>query len=307
MQRWKRKMLNTGVSLSIVGGGALIAAGAAAAHDATDSSTPEGPAHHGPFHHAVQGVVATVGTDSFAITTHKGTTKTINTTATTTFAESGTPVAPTGVSVGETVTVSLDPTNATPTAVRVTVLLSRASGKVTAVGGTSITLEGPRDSGRDVVISSGTLYFNGAAAATGVTVGEFVTAFGTRDTSTPTDLDAMFVDIFPTAVHPGGAPGVTPPLPTPGAPRHDDNDAREHAPTTTTTVTGSTVTTPPPASGRGGPGPSGDDNQNGVGDNDHDNDGPGDIDAPGDNDGHGDNGGGSSGGGNGSGGHGGRG
>ena len=298
MQHWKRTILHTGASLSIVGGGALIAAGAASAHDATDSSTPGGPAHHG--HYAVQGVVATVGTDSFAITTHKGTTKTIDTTSTTTFGETGTPVAPTGVTVGETVAVTLDPTDATPTAVHVTVLLGRASGKVIAVSSTSITLAGPRDSTREVVLSPGTTFFTGKTAATGVTVGEFVTAFGTRDTSTPTDLDALFVDIFPNAVHPAGNPAVTPTLPDPVGPRHDDNDAREHA-STTTTAPGSTLPTPPAGnSGRGGPGPS--DDQNGAGDNDS----PGDIDGPGDDHGH-DNGGGDSGGGSGSGGHGGRG
>lgn len=300
MQRWKRKILHTGVSLSIVGGGALVAAGAASAHDATESFSPEGPAHHG--HHAVQGVVGTVGTDSFTITTHKGTTKTIDTTSTTTFGETGTPVAPTGVTVGETVAVTLDPTDATPTAVHVTVLLGRASGKVTAVSSTSITLAGPRDSSRVVVLAPGTMFFTGRTAAIGVTVGEFVTAFGTRDTSTPTDLDALFVDIFPNAVHPGGNPAVLPTLPNPVAPRHDDNDPR--GTTTTTTTTGGTLpATPAGNSGRGGPGPSGDENQNGAGDND----GPGDIDGPGDDHGHDANGDGDSGGGSGSSGHGGRG
>ena len=203
MQRWKRTMLHTGVSLSIAGGGALLAAGAASAHDATISSTPGGPGHHGPSHHAAQGVVATVGADTFAITTHRGTTTTIDTTSSTTFGETGTPVAPTGVTVGETVAVVLDPTAVTPTAVHVTVVLGRASGKVTAVSSTSITLAGPRDAGRTVVLSPSTMFFSGQTATTGVTVGEFVTAFGTRDAGTPTDLEALFVDIFPAAVHSG--------------------------------------------------------------------------------------------------------
>ncbi len=293
MQHWKRTILNTGVSLSIVGGGALLAAGAAGAHEATDSSAPQGAAHHG--HHTVQGVVATVGTDSFAITTHKGTTKTIDTTSTTMFRETGTPVAPTGVTVGENVVVTLDPTDATPTAVRVTVLLGRASGKVTAVSATSITLAGSRDGTGEVIISPSTTFITGTTSATGVTVGEFVTAFGTRDTGTPTALDALFVDIFPTAVHPDGNPVVAPTLPNPVGPRHDD--ASEHASTTTTAVGGILPTTPVGTSSRGGPGPSGDDNQNGAADNE----------GQGDNDAHGDNGGGGSGGGNGSSGHGGRG
>jgi uncharacterized membrane protein YgcG len=296
MQRWKRMILHTGVSLSIAGGGALIAAEAAGAHDATDTSTPGGPALHGPFHHAVQGVVATVGTDTFTVTTHKGTTTTIDTTSTTTFGETGTPIAPTGVTVGETVAVTLDPTATTPTAVHVTVLLDRVSGKVTAVSSTSITLAGPRDAGREIVLSPSTMFFTGQTGTTGVTVGEFATAFGTRDTSTPTDLDALFVDIFPTAVHP--VP-VTPTLPNPVGPHHDGVPVP--ASTTTTSAASGTQPTPPVGtSGRGGPGPSGG-THNDVGDNDV----PGDNDPQGDIDGHsGNSGGGSSDGGNGSSGHG---
>jgi eukaryotic-like serine/threonine-protein kinase len=304
MQRWKRTILHTGVSLSIAGGGALIAAEAAGAHDATDSSSPGGPPHPGAFHHGVQGVVATVGPDTFTVTTHKGTSTTIDTTSTTTFRETGTPTAPTGVTVGETVAVTLDPTATTPTAVHVTVLLDRVSGKVTAVSSTSITLAGPRDAGREIVLSPSTMFFTGQTATSGVTVGEFATAFGTRDTSTPTDLEALFVDIFPTAVHP--VP-VTPTLPNPVGPHHDDNGVPEHASTTTTTATGGTLPTPPVGtSGRGGPGPSGG-AHNDVGDNDGpgDNDPQGDDDPQGDIDGHGgSSGGGSSDGGNGSSGHG---
>lgn len=178
MQQWKRRILNTGVSLSVLGGGALLAEGTADAHDATDASTPA-------QHHALQGVVATLGVNSFTVTTHKGATKTIDTTSTTSFAEIGTTVAPTGVSVGQDVVVALDPCDATPTAVHVTVILDRVSGNVLNVNSTSITLGGPKGTTRDAVISSSTLYFSGKTAATGVTVGEFVTAFGTKDTRRP--------------------------------------------------------------------------------------------------------------------------
>jgi hypothetical protein len=231
MQQWKRTILHTGVSLSLLGGGALIAAGTAGAHDAADPATPAVP-----FPHAVQGVVTTLGVNSFTITTHKGTTETIDTTLTTTFAETGTPVAPTGVAVGQAVIVALDPGAATPTAVRVTVHLDRVSGKVLDVSSTSITLAGPKDSTRDVIISSSTEYFSGKTTATGVTVGEFVTAWFTRNTSTPTDLDALFVDSDATSVHPDGGPVVSPALPNPVGPRHGNKDATPHAPTTLPTV-----------------------------------------------------------------------
>lgn len=256
MQQWKRRFLNTGVSLSVLGGGALIAAGTAGAHDATDPATPAAS-----FPHAVQGVVGPLGVNSFTITTHKGTTETIDTTKTTKYAETGTPVAPTGVATGQDVLVSLDPGAATPTAVHVTVILDRVSGKVLKVDGTNIILAGPKDSTRDAVISSGTKYFSGMTTATGVTGGEFVTAFGTKDTSTPTDLDALFVDIYSTSVHPPKSPVVTPTLTNPVGPRHGDNGGWQHAPATLpavpaapATVPGTSQPTPVAGSlGRGGP------------------------------------------------------
>ena len=302
MQHWKRTILHTGVSLSALGGATCIAAGTASAHDATDPAVPAVPAvpaHHGPFHRSVQGVVATVGAGSFTITTHKGTTKTIDTTLTTSYSETGTPVAPTGVAMGQDVVVALDPADATPTAVRVTVLLDRVSGKVLDVGSASITLAGPKGTTRDAVISSGTLYFNGKTAATGVTVGEFVTAFGTKDTTTPTEIDALFVDIYPTSVHPGGGPLVTPTVTPPVGPRLGDKgngwSTQGHAPTTLPTVPATDPATPTGGSfGHGGPGLSGQGNQNDHGGNGGR--GPGGLGS-----------GGPSGGGNGSGGYGGRG
>jgi len=133
----------------------------------------------------------------------------------------------------------------TDVAVRVTVLLDRVSGKVLNVGRTSITLGGPKGTTREADISLSTLYFNGQTAATGVTVGEFVTAFGTKDTSTPTDLEALFVDIYSTtAVHPGGGPLISPTLPNPVGPRHGNNDALQRPLRTLPTVPGHDPTTP---------------------------------------------------------------
>jgi hypothetical protein len=192
----KRTLRNTGISLTVVGVGVVGAAGAASAHG------DAGP--------AIWGTVTAVGTGNFTITTHQGTTETIDTTTTTTYAETGTLVAPTGVVQGQDVAVRLDPSGATPTAVEVTVILDRVSGKVTDVTSTSITLSGPRTITRDVLISSGTTYFDGKATATGVTEGEFVIAFGTRDATTPSELDALFVDIGSTTVCPPRSPRITP-------------------------------------------------------------------------------------------------
>ncbi len=197
MGQWKRTLRNTGISLTVVGVGVVGAAGAASAH--------------GLDPQFVQGTVTTVGTGSITITTHKGTTETIDT-STTTYAETGTLVAPTGVTQGENVVVRLDPADAMPTAVEITVILDRLSGKVTAFTSTSITLSGPWGKTRDVEVSSpGTLYYDGQTTATGVTVGEYVTAFGTWDTTTtPPELDALFVDIGSTTVCPPRSPRITP-------------------------------------------------------------------------------------------------
>jgi hypothetical protein len=107
--------------------------------------------------------------------------------------------------------VQLDPSDVTPTAVEITVLLDRVSGQVTDVTGTSITLSGPRGTTGDVAISPSTTYYEGKTAATGVTDGEFVTAFGTWDATTPTELDAQFVDIGnKTTVCPPRSPRIAP-------------------------------------------------------------------------------------------------
>ena len=197
MGQWKRTLRNTGISLTVVGVGVVGAAGVASAH----GNDPQ----------FVQGTVTTLGTGSFTITTHQGTTETIDTTMNTKYAETGTLVAPTGVAQGQDVAVRLDPADATPTAVEVTVILDRVSGKVTGFTSTSITLSGPRGTTRDVEVSSpGTTYYDGKTTATGVTVGEFVIAFGTWDTTTPTQLDALFVDIGSTTVCPPRSPRITP-------------------------------------------------------------------------------------------------
>jgi hypothetical protein len=202
MLQWKRKILHTGTTLTVVAVGALAAQGVASAHDVAGND--------GASTQFSSGTVTALGVDSFTLTTHNGTVETIDTSPTTTFAESGTLIAPTGVSVGQEVAVSLDPSDTTPTAVHVTVLLDRVSGKVLDVTSTSITLSGPRGMTRMVEVSTSTSYSSGKTAATGVTVGEFVTAFGPRDTTTPTELDALFVDIASTSVHPPHGPRLSP-------------------------------------------------------------------------------------------------
>jgi uncharacterized membrane protein YgcG len=261
MQNWKRTLMNAGVSLTVVGAGALAAEGAVSAHDAVD--------HEVVAPDVVRGVVTAVGTGSFTLTNHGGT-EMIDTTATTTLAESGTPVAPTTVAVGQTVVVSLDPTVTTPTAVRVTVLLNRLHGKVINVTGSSITLSGPRGTTRQAIVSPTTMVFSGKTAATNVSDGQIVTVFGTPDATTPTELNALFIDIAPNFLHPAPGPVANPNR----GPGHDDHGDRGGAPVTTTPTTASV--TPPTPGTEPEPEP-GDPDHNGV---------PG-IDDQGDQDGNG--------------------
>jgi hypothetical protein len=233
MGHLKRTLRNTGISLTAVGVGVVGAAGAASAHGDADSGQ------------AVWGTVTAVGTGSFTITTHPGTTETIDTTPTTTYAEPGTQVAPAGVVDGQNVVVKLNPSDTTPTAVAVIVLLDRLSGKVTNVTSTSITLSGFRGTTGDVVISPSTTYYEGKTSATGVTDGEFVTAFGSWDATTPTELDASFVDIgSKTTVCPPRSPQVAPSGPVPST---DPSTGTwgNHTPTSTPVAVSSST----PASG----------------------------------------------------------
>ena len=239
MVQWKRKILHTGTTLTVVAVGALTAQGVASAHDATGNDSVS-------MHYA-SGKVTALGVDSFTLTTHDGTAETIDTSTSTTFTEAGTPIAPAGVSVGQEVAVALDPSDTTPTAVHVTVLLDRVSGKVLEVTGSSITLSGPKGMTRSVEVSPSTLYFSAKTAATGVTAGEFVTAFGPRDTATPTELDALFVDIASTSVHPPHGPWVKPSGVDPkwGAPAGNGSHTQVTPPVTpapTPSVTAQTAT-----------------------------------------------------------------
>jgi hypothetical protein len=247
MGQWKRTLRNTGISLTVAGVGVIGAAGAASAHGT-------GPQEF------VRGTVTTVGTGTITITTHNGTMETIDTT-TTTYSETGTLVAPTGVTDGQDVLVKLDTADTTPTAVEITVILDRVSGKVTAVTSTSITLGGPWGKTRDVEVSSpGTTYYDGQTTATGVTVGEHVIAFGTWDTTTtPPELDALFVDSGSTTVCPPRSPRVTPTGVVPS--KGPDTDpstttwgTQTHTPAAAPGVVSTTDTTPkftPPTFTRG--------------------------------------------------------
>jgi hypothetical protein len=170
----------SGTSLALAAAGVLTAGGMASAHDVSPDAF---------------GVVTSIGTDSFTIQTWNNASQTIDTSGSTTYAESGTPNDPTGVTVGENVDVKLDPTASVPTAVSVTVLLDRVSGKVTDVSASSITLDPGWGVPRQVDVSPSTGYFNDGSAVSGVTDGESVTAFGSSTAGAPYAIDASYVDV----------------------------------------------------------------------------------------------------------------
>jgi hypothetical protein len=232
MGHLKRTLRTTGISLTVAGMGVVGAAGAASAHGAAGGRD-------------AWGTVTAVGAGSVTITTHQGTTETIDTTTATTYAEIGTLVAPTAAVQGQDVVARLDPADATPTAAEITVMLDRVSGKVTDVTATSITLSGPRSSTREVLISPSTTYYDGKTTATGVTVGEFVLAFGTLDTTTPSALDALFVDVGSTTVCPPRSPRITPSGTVPPNPTDPSTGTwGTHTPAPTPSVTSSAGSAP---------------------------------------------------------------
>jgi hypothetical protein len=204
-----KTMRLAGVSLSAAALALITAEGPAAAHEG--SSSPD-----------LRGRVTSVASGEFVIQKYDGTTETVDSTGGTTYSEPGSSVALPGVVSGENVAVSLDPSATSPTATNVVVLPERASGRVTNVAGSTVTLSN-RHGTHTVLVSSDTKYYEKGTSPAGVSDGEQIVAFGLPDTSTPGALDAQVVAIFgpqpqlppPTtaAVTPGAQPGGPHPQP----------------------------------------------------------------------------------------------
>lgn len=183
----RRNARRIGATLSATTLALLAAQGPASAHAKSD---------------VVEGTVSSVTEGLLKVATADGTTDSIVTTPATTYAESGSTTALSGVTDGERVAVRLDPSSATLTATKVTVLLNRLSGRVVGVNGSTIRLA-ERHGQRAFVVSPATRYVEGGTAVTGVTNGEFVTAFGMPAAPAPAEMVASYVDIT-------GAPPVPP-------------------------------------------------------------------------------------------------
>jgi hypothetical protein len=201
---WKKNVRTVGITLSAASLGLLAAEGTAGAHES--DSVPD----------QVFGTVTSVATDSITVQTPDGTSQTVATTPSTTYRETGTSTVPT-VADGDHVDVRLDPADATPTATAITLLLDRLSGRVVSVDGSTVRLA-ERHGFRDFLTTASTTYnevpstsTSTTSAPTGLTPGEYVTAFGLPSSSTPSEIVAQFVDIVSTKI-------PTPPKPVPPQP-----------------------------------------------------------------------------------------
>jgi hypothetical protein len=201
---WKKNVRNVGITLSAASLGLLASEGTAGAHE-SDAV----PAH-------VFGTVTAVAAGSITVQTPDGSSQTVATTPSTTYRETGTSTLPT-VADGDHVEVRLDPTDATPTATAITVLLDRLSGRVVSVDGSTVRLA-ERHGFRDFLTTASTTYdevpstsTSTTSAPTGLTPGEYVIAFGLPSSSTPSEIVAQFVDIVSTKI-------PTPPKPVPPQP-----------------------------------------------------------------------------------------
>jgi hypothetical protein len=163
----------------------------------------------------LEGTVSSVTAGMFTVATADGRTDAVVTTPATTYAESGSTTALPGLTDGERVAVRLDPSTATPTATRVTVLLDRLSGRVIGVNGSTVRLA-ERHGHRTFEVSPATQYIEGGTAATGVADGDFVTAFG-MPAAAPNELVATYVDIT-AAPAPPRPVSPTPAVMPPGSP-----------------------------------------------------------------------------------------
>ena len=201
-----KTMRVAGVSLSAAALALLTAEGPAAPHEG--SSSPD-----------LRGRVTSVASGDFVLQKYDGSTETVDTTGSTTYAEPGSSTALPGVLNGENVAVTLDPSTSSPTATNVVVFPKRVSGRVTNVSGSTVTLSN-RKGDDTVLVSPSTKYFERGTTPTGVSQGELVSAFGLPDSTSPGELDAQVVAIFgpqPPQPQPQTPAPVTPSQPQPEA------------------------------------------------------------------------------------------
>jgi hypothetical protein len=153
-----------------------------------------------PYHQAkssavTRGDVTAVTSTSLTVSGRDGVLTTFLVTPTTTFSEGRTQETFANVSVGEQVSVLVNP-SAPTTALRVSVMLSRVEGVVTAVNGDAITLKSHHGDVQTIAVTTSTTFSmrNKTATLADVVVGTRVRAEGVADVATST-LNASAVQI----------------------------------------------------------------------------------------------------------------
>ena len=156
------------------------------------------------------GTVSAVSAGDFTLTEADGTVVAVTTTASTTYGETGSPTAPSGVADGDQVRVrpvdGTAPSATTVTASRVVVVLTQVTGVVQSIGTGTFAVRLDGGLVLTVETTGTTVYAVDGASASGVAVGEKVTAYGAPDPSEPSQLIAQYVDLHPQPTS-GGRPG----------------------------------------------------------------------------------------------------
>jgi hypothetical protein len=188
--------------------------------------------------------VTSVASGDFVVQKYDGSTETVDTTGSTSYAEPGNASTLPGVLDGENVAVTLDTTASSPTATHVVVFPERVSGRVTNVSGSTVTLSNHK--GTDaVVVSPSTKYFEKGATPSSVSQGELVSAFGLPDSSTPGELDAQVIAIFGPQVSPQPWPHPQPqPAPAPAPQPQSPTPVTQSEPRPVVPATGATTQSP---------------------------------------------------------------
>ncbi len=153
------------------------------------------PYHQSKSSAVTRGDVTAVTSTSLTVSGRDGVLTTFLVTPTTIFSEGRTQATFANVSVGEQVSVLVSPSSPT-TALRVSVMLSRVEGVVTAVSGDAITVKSHHGDVQTIAVSTSTTFSmrNNSATLADVVVGARVRAEGVADVATST-LNASAVQI----------------------------------------------------------------------------------------------------------------
>jgi hypothetical protein len=155
----------------------------------------------------IGGDVSAISATSITVTDPGGTATTYAIDDATTVTKSGQSATVSDIAVGDNVRIGVSTSDAT-LASTIDIVPAGIGGKVTAINGDVLSVQGPNGSTGSIVVSGTTTYFKGGASASlsDITVGSFVFAQGSYGTSA-TIVDATTVGIG----QPGpGAPGTGP-------------------------------------------------------------------------------------------------